>query len=545
MKTRLAIVVAALLACLAVGASTASAAVSIPSFAVTLSGTQAGSNPDLAVAAKFSTSSGDAVKDALISLAPGVMVNPSAATVCQASNFQAGTCPSSSQIGDGTLNVTELSSGAFEFPVGLYLIQPEGSEFARIGLIARFAGSPMVRVSAPVTVSGGPNAGLDLYLNGIPNQIGGIPARTDALSLRLFGTANGNAFTRLPTSCGPAQTLVAIDSYQVAPTAAMAASSFTPVGCGSLSYQPQIALGASVDPSDDGVSLKASMAQAPGEAATSSVALFLPPGLAARRSKLSSACATSNVATCPAIGTATASTPLLPSPVAGKLVLTGSSVYAVFPSPLGLTLPGTVSISGNSMQLTFTGLPDVPLTGLELDLNGGSGSLVMVGTGLCAGPQTVGGQFASQSGVALPVNAALGVSGCRNFGSASKKPSGSRVSFSGLTSGRPKLRFQASNVTSMSIALPRGLGFSLRRKGGLSLAGAKLKRLRLSHGRLVIMLQRGPAARIAATISGPLLQESAAFERKVKARQVKTGVVSLKLTGSAGQTSLSPKLKFR
>ena len=44
-KTRPAVIAAALLACLALGASTASASVSIPSFGVSLSGTQAGSSP--------------------------------------------------------------------------------------------------------------------------------------------------------------------------------------------------------------------------------------------------------------------------------------------------------------------------------------------------------------------------------------------------------------------------------------------------------------------------------------------------------------------
>jgi hypothetical protein len=539
-------IVASVFACLAVCASTASAAVSIPSFAVTLSGTQAGSSPDLAVAARFSTSPGDALKDALISLPPGALLNPTAASPCPDSNFQAGSCPSSSQLGDGALSATESGLGAIQSPVALYLLPSQGSQLARIGLVATFSGAPVVRVSAPVTLRGGPNTGVDIYLAGIPNQIAGLPAHVDALSLRLFGTVNGKAFTRLPTSCGPAQTLLAIDSYQVAPTAATAASSFTPVGCGSLPYQPQLTLAASIDPSDNGVGFRASLTQAASEAATSSIALFLPSGLAPSLPALSSSCAASDVSTCPAVGTASASTPLLPSPVTGRIVVAaGSSLYAVFPPPLGLTFRGTASVSGNQLQLAFSGLPDVPLTGLEFDLNGGPGSILTVGSGLCSGPQTVGGQLASQSGATIPVNAGLSPSGCRNFGFGSKNPAASGLAFSGLASGHPKLRFQASNVTTMSIALPRGLAFNRPFRGrGLALSGAKLKNMRLSHGRLVITL-RSQAARVGVTITGPLLRESASLQRKVKGGHAKTAVLSLKLTGAGGQTSLSPKLKLR
>ncbi len=546
LKLRLAIIVAFLLACLAVGASTASAAVTIPSFGVSLSGTQAGSSPDFAVAARFSTSSGDALKDALISLPPGVLVNPRAATVCPASNFQAGTCPSSSRIGDGTVNATELSVGTVQLPVGLYLIAPQGSELARIGLVATSAGSPVIHVAAPITFRSGSNPGLNVYLTAIPNQIGALPGHVDALNLRLFGTASGGLFTHLPTSCGSAQTLLTIDSYQVAPTAATAASSFAPVGCGSLSFQPQLALSASVDPGDNGVGLRASISQAPGEASTSSIALFLPSGLAPNRSALSSGCPASALSTCPTVGTATATTPLLASPVTARLVLAaGGALYALFPPPLAVTLPGTASISGNALQLTFSGLPDIPFTSLQFDLNGGPGSLVVVGDGLCAGPLTVGGQFAAQSGATLPVNTGLGLSGCRNFGPGFRRPSASGASFSGLASGRPKLHFQATNVTTMSIALPRGLSFSRPFRGrGLSLFGAKLKNMRLSHGRLLITL-RSQASRVGVTITAPLLKESAGLARRVKSRQAKFGVVSLKLTGSSGQASFSPKLKLK
>jgi hypothetical protein len=68
--------------------------------------------------------------------------------------------------------------------------------------------------------------------------------------------------------------------------------------------------------------------------------------------------------------------------------------------------------------------------------------------------------------------------------------------------------------------------------------------MRLSHGRLVITL-RAQGASVGVTVSGPLLRESAGLLSKVKKRQAKSGVLSLKLTGSGGLTSFSPKLKLK
>jgi hypothetical protein len=539
LKTRLAVLAVASLASVALCASTASATVSVSSFGMSLSSTQAGGSADVAVDTKFAASSGDTVKDETMRLAPGLLVNPTAASVCAPSAFQAGTCAPSSQVGDGTLTANEIVIGKAQFPVDIYLLAPQGSEFARLGLIARFGGAPAAEILATVHFRSSPDIGLDVQLAGLPNQLTGIPSQTTELSLRLFGTVNGTGFTRLPTSCSPAQSQVTTDSYQVPTSSGPGVTSFTPANCGMLSYGPSVGLSANVDPSDDGVAFRASVAQASSDAPTSSFSFVLPAGLAARRSALSPACAPG----CPSVGTATLRTPLLPSPITGQLVAApNATLYVLLPPPLGLTLPGSVSGSTNGPQLTFSGLPDIPLSGMEVDLNGGAGSILMVGTGLCSGPQTVGGQLVADSGATVPVNAGLGVGGCRNFGSATPRSAASYGSLSGFASGHPKLHFQASNVTSMSIGLPRGVSFSLRKRGGLSLSGAKLKQLKISHGRLVITL-RSSAVRVGVTITAPLLRESAGFQGKVKGHRIKSSVVGLKLTGIAGQTSLSLKLK--
>jgi hypothetical protein len=380
-------------------------------------------------------------------------------------------------------------------------------------------------------------------MTGIPNQVSGIPAQINALNLRFYGTVNGNAFTRLPTSCATTQSLLTVDSYQAPSGIATSASSLTPVLCEAVAYQPQVSVGASIDPSDDGVGLSASITQGPGEAGSNSITFLLPPGLAPRRSVLASTCS----ATCPWIGTVTLRSPLLAAPETGQLLLAGNggstaSLSAVFPPPVAVALPGTASISGNALQLTLSGIPDIPYTSVVVNLGGGPGSIVAVGDGLCAGPQTVGGQVASQGAATVPVNSAVSLSGCRSFGSSAPRPGASGASLSGFASGRPKLHFVASNVTSMSIGLPRGVSFSLRKRGGLSLSGAKLKQLKMSHGRLVVTL-RSSASRAGVTITAPLLNESAGFQRKVKRRQIKNSIVGLKLTGNTGQTSLPLKLK--
>ena len=77
---------------------------------------------------------------------------------------------------------------------------------------------------------------------------------------------------------------------------------------------------------------------------------------------------------CTPIGSATAVSPVYPTPLSGKAYLTGNSsglkLTLVFPAPFSLTLTGSVNLATNTT--TFNGIPDIPLSQLEVVLNGGT-----------------------------------------------------------------------------------------------------------------------------------------------------------------------------
>jgi hypothetical protein len=416
-NTKLLTTAAAALGCLAVVAPAALADVNVSSFSISPSTTQAGGNPDVTLDAKFSSSTGDTVKDATVSLAPGLLADPSAPTRCSASDFQNQTCPSSSRIGDGKITGTAPAFGTtVKLPIQVYLVAPQGTEIARIGVIADFFDTPAASLTAPVQLRTSPTVGIDIPLTGIPNQVSGTDVRIDELSLRLFGTVNGRAFTRNPTSCSPATTSLTIDSYDVASPVG-ADATFTPTGCNSLTYAPQLTARAAVDQGDDGVEFSATVTQSPGDAATSEVSMTLPAGLSPRLSALGGACSAADLSSCPSIGTATVTTPLLPGSLQGQLVLAAGpagalpTIDAVFGPPLSLTLVGTPSLAANGLVATFSGLPDVPITSLGVDFAGGANSILTAGSDLCSQPQTLAGDFVAQSGAGAHVAASVTVDG--------------------------------------------------------------------------------------------------------------------------------------
>jgi hypothetical protein len=551
-SVRAATIVTVVVAVLGVGASAASASMSVSSFQIAPSGTQAGGNPNVTVAANFSYTGADSIENATIALAPGLLANPTAATVCPASEFAAETCPSSSQIGTGSIAATAPSlSLNLTLPVSIYLIAPQGSELGRIGVIANLDDYPVASLSAPIDLRTSPNIGVSIPLSGIPDQVDGISTQINGISLTLYGTVNGKPFTRLPTACGSAGTGITVTSYGAPSTPVTADAAFTPTGCSSLPYSPKLAGSVTLDSGDQGVSFDASITQASDQAATESVTLGLPSGLAPNLTALSSACTSANLASCPSVGTASVTTPLYPSTIQGKIVLaaTGASLPAldaVFPAPFNLTLQGTPSIgAGGGLEAAFTGIPDFPITNLQVDLAGGSASLLTAGGTLCSKAQTVTASFIAQSGATADSSPAVTVNGCPpgsgpNGGSAA--PNVTHVRLAGLGAGHAKLSFKASAVRTISIALPSGLHFSrkaLRHLKGLSVSGAKLKLVKLNKGRVVLTFKQA-AREVTVTIKAPLLSESSTLQVRVRKHKTKHLSVHFKLTDAeGGVTSLA------
>lgn len=412
---------AGLLASVALAAP-AQASISIASFSLKPSTTQAGGSsnqpgPDLALNARFSTTDGDTPKDATLALASGLLANPSGVPLCSTQDFQNGSCPASSRIGHGTTTGTAPQFGlTLSLPTDVYLIQPQGSEPARVGLIVTFFDYPIATESGPVTIRTSPDVGIDIPLSGLPNQLDGTPVIINGLHLTIFGSVGGQPFTRNPTSCSAAMSTLTTDSYGSS-TELTKTSSFTPTGCDTLPYTPTIAGSVAKDSVDDGIALQATVTQQYDEADHQSIELTFPFSASPRLSAFANACTNADISTCPSVGTATVTTPLLSSPLNANVVLVAHSgalptVAILVPQPFGIELDATPILTGSSVQALVANIPDIPISSLVLNLPGGPDSLFRAGVHLCTDPQSWGGQFTAWSGATATPSAPATVTGC-------------------------------------------------------------------------------------------------------------------------------------
>jgi hypothetical protein len=189
-------------------------------------------------------------------------------------------------------------------------------------------------------------------------------------------------------------------------------------GCAGLPYSPAFKATAVRDTGDRQVKLDTAITQAPNEAPSRSVTLTFPSAtLAPNLGSVRALCVNPAAGTCQSIGAVNATSPLYPTPLAGKAYLTGSSsglsLTLLFPAPFPLTLTGSVNLLTNSA--TFSGLPDIPLTNLTVSLSGGADGLFLT---TCQTPTgTATATLTDENGDRTRVvPSAFTVSGCPGIG---------------------------------------------------------------------------------------------------------------------------------
>ncbi len=534
-----------------VGAVIASAVLALPAVAsasispVGLSlteptGTTAGTSPaTVGFDATFSSSPTDSPKDITLALPSGLLANADqAGGACLLSSTPNSSC----LVGSGTMTAVGNPT-----PVSLYLVKaPSAGDVAGIALVQ--AGATLN--TADVTLRSTPTTGLNIAFSNLPDD--------DITELSLSFTT-----LRLPTSCpSPAATVtMTADSFQSATQTATAPLNVT--GCTGLPYAPVLTASVTKDAKDQGGELNVGIAQGATESANQSITLGLGKALTPNIGT-DVPCLTGSGSSCN-LGTAAATSPLLPSGAlaAGSVTLSGTAITPnitiAFPVPFALTINGTVSLTNNTV--TFSNIPDVPLTSLLLTVTGPNGQKAFNVTS-CA-PRNLTGSFTDQGGITSTTSAAI------KFVNCASKPTASG-SLSGLADGHPKLRFKAThgkggpNIASVAIGLPSGLKFARsafithktcvtknRKKkcttttliSGLGVSGAKVKSVALRSGKLVITLKKA-AGSVTADLTGPVLVESKPLQTRVKKHKVKTLTVTLKVT-DAKHTASSVALKLK
>ena len=463
-------------------------------------GTTAGSTTATGFNIDFKTLGADSVRDLVVALPPGFMINlQTAGGACLATTTPVPSC----RLGGGTIN------GPGGPPLALYLVAPPK--------ISDVAGVAFV-------VEGGETRIGDVTLET-------SPALSLTLSFRFLAPATTQLqFTlsspRLPTRCGPElEVAVAAASWQG--LSGSTTAPLTVTGCSALPYAPTVAATVTKRVGEEAV-VTLSFSQQLGESSTSSVAFGLPTGTKLNRILLP--CLEGTKCT---IGSVSASSPLLPASALanGTLILSGSvsgpalnaplagvSLTSEFPAPYPFKLVGPVNLSEKT--ITIPNMPDVPLTNLTLAFSGSSNGAPF--TTSCA-PGTILTRFTPQNGNATNV----ATTPITNVGCPPPRPRAS-ASLTGLASGSPRLRLRVAHaagspdVSSVSIALPGGLRFqrgvlAARPVPGLSVFGAHvhLGGAHLRGGKLVVTFRRGTAA-ATIVLRPPLIRESQALQQRAR-----------------------------
>ena len=221
-----------------------------------------------------------------------------------------------------------------------------------------------------------------------------------------------------------------------------------------------------------------------------------------------------------------------------------------FPAPFPLTLTGAVTLATGTTA--FTNLPDIPLTALTVTLAGGPAAAFAAtcnpASGTAASTLTTqnGDRGATVSAPFTVANCPPGSGGDGTGGGSGSGHGGSTHSGGGRGAGRPtvgsgvvrglghrrpSLRFTAAagrgaaKLASVTVGLARGLALlAPRRQGhvrisGLSLRGARIAAVSVSHGRLVVRLRRA-VTRFTVLLGPAALRESRGLYRSARHHRV-------------------------
>jgi hypothetical protein len=459
-----------ILACclLALGAVQASASGVLSSFALTPSSTQAGANPDVRADLTFSYADGtDSVRSVTIDLAPGLIASiADVPETCSPDQLRANACPAGSQIGTGsvTTNVTPRAATLYLMP------PPTPGDGAGFGTVVLVGGTPYTSMGTldVVSVGGQPVGEVKL----------GVPVVSGQQVMELHATmqattADGRQFTRMPTSCATASSSASVETEE-ADTGA-GADSFLPTGCAALGYAPALsAVQAVKDSGDDGVELLATLSQpnAMAESATTALRLHWPASLLPDAGP-DGACLIGSPCT---IGTASATSPLAPPSYlsSGTVTLGGTpqapTLNVAFPPPIPLSLTGAIDLAAGTV--TFSNLPDLPLSALTIDVTGPAGAKALVTT--CAAGE-LAATFTPQSGGATVTSThAIAYQGCPPPRPSPSTPQPLRVSI------RSRRALVVDGHTAAKLACNGGVADSICR-GRLSLTVRK-RIVRRVHG---------------------------------------------------------------
>lgn len=346
-------------------------------------------------------------------------------------------CPAASEIG-----AVEAGAGPGSSPyfVGgkAYLTGPyKGAPYGIAAIVPALAGpfdlgTVVVRAAIQIDPH---TAQVTATSDPFPQMLDGIPLRMRRVEVSI----DRPEFAYTPSSCNPTQVTGTLTSTTGAQHAV--ASRFQVGDCASLPFKPSFSVYTHARHTRRfGDSLRVKVTSGLHQANISSVFVELPKMLPSRVETLKLACSAKqfaeNPAGCPEgshVGTATANTPILGTPLTGPAIFV-SHGGAAFPD-LDVVLQGdgvTVDLEGNTnivkgiTSSNFKAVPDVPVKTFELTLPAGAHSALAAEGNLCrkAGKPvklTMPTTITAHNGAQIKQRTVVHVEGCAKHKSQGKK----------------------------------------------------------------------------------------------------------------------------
>ncbi|MBJ7470456.1 MAG: hypothetical protein JHD16_04110 [Solirubrobacteraceae bacterium] len=341
-----------------------------------------------------------------VSLPAGFLADLKAATECPGAETSLAICPESSRIAS-VRTVAGVGPAPIVLDGAMYLTTPQPGAVAGAAIVvrAKIGELDLGTVNVPARIDLRPtDAGLVLSTNA-PIRFQGLALELRQIAVRL----DRPGFPLNPTACGPLAAAGEFTGDGGQTAAKVIPVEFT--GCAARPFQPGFAatLTGETEPSGH-PQVNVTMTPRPGDSNLSAATVTLPAGVSTDLKNLQSPCLKEafDAATCPPgtrVGSARATVSITDDVISGDVYLV--KVPGQTLPGLGMSFTGrysqrvlsTVRIDRSSRVVTeFGAIPDLPLTRLDLVVDGGPRSPIQLSPRACTTAASWDGVLTGQGG---------------------------------------------------------------------------------------------------------------------------------------------------